>query len=120
MTHDFHAAFHRLSTVLRAYGEALITVTDVDDELYYDTPHVMNNRKNLFFGAVQIKKSYVSYHLMPVYVFPELLESISPTLRKRMQGKSCFNFKTVDEELFEELEKLTESGFHRYRMESYV
>jgi hypothetical protein len=40
---------------------------------------------------VQIKKNYVIYHLMPVYLNPGLLEGMSPGLRKRMQGKSCFN-----------------------------
>ncbi len=44
---------------------------------------------------------------MPVYVNPALLEAISPELRKRMQGKSCFNFKTIDMQLFEELAALT-------------
>ncbi len=40
---------------------------------------------------------------MPVYVFPELLGAVRPLLRKRMQGKSCFNFTRVDPALFEEL-----------------
>jgi hypothetical protein len=34
---------------------------------------------------------------------PKLLEGCSQQLRARMQGKSCFNFKTVDEALFAEL-----------------
>jgi hypothetical protein len=33
---------------------------------------------------------------------------MSPGLRKRMQGKSCFNFTKLDEELFAELAVLTE------------
>ncbi len=32
---------------------------------------------------------------------------MSPDLKKRMQGKSCFNFKTPDPVLFEELAALT-------------
>ena len=34
---------------------------------------------------------------MPVYGLPELLADISPELRRRMQGKACFNFTRVDE-----------------------
>jgi hypothetical protein len=64
---------------------------------------------------VQLKKNYVSYHLMSVYVFPDLLENISDRLKKRMQGKSCFNFTTVDESLFAELAQLTAAGFARFR-----
>lgn len=63
--------------------------------------------KPRWFGGVQIKKSYVSFHLMPVYVNPGLLDAISPELRARMQGKSCFNFKKFDEDSFEQLEELT-------------
>ena len=35
--------------------------------------------------------------------------------KKRMQGKSCFNFTTVDEVLFAELSQLTAAGFKRFK-----
>jgi hypothetical protein len=60
---------------------------------------------------VRTGKAYVSFHLMPVYASSELVNAISPELKKRMQGKSCFNFKTPDEKLFKELAKLTRAGF---------
>ena len=60
-----------------------------------------------WFGTVTVKKSYVAYHLMPLYSDPALSESVSPALAKRRQGKTCFNFKTVDEGLFTELAQLT-------------
>jgi hypothetical protein len=48
---------------------------------------------------------------MPIYVQPSLLDEVSPALRKRMQGKSCFNFAKVDEPLLAELEALTRRGY---------
>jgi hypothetical protein len=33
-------------------------------------------------------------------MFPDLLKDLQPELKKRRQGKSCFNFKTIDEEQF--------------------
>jgi hypothetical protein len=60
-----------------------------------------------WFGAVQLKKNYVSWHLMPLYALPALGEGMPAELRKRMQGKSCFNFKRVEPELFDALEALT-------------
>ena len=48
---------------------------------------------------------------MPIYVQPSLLDDISPALKRRMQGKSCFNFAKVDEPLFAELEALTKRGY---------
>ena len=52
---------------------------------------------------------------MPVYMFPDLLEGISPELRKHMQGKSCFNFRKVDPALFSELAELTCRSAERFR-----
>ncbi|NIW44259.1 MAG: hypothetical protein GWN30_05650, partial [Gammaproteobacteria bacterium] len=69
----------------------------------------------LFYGKTNIGKNYVSYHLMPVYMYPDLLDDVSDDLKKRMQGKSCFNFRKIDEDLFSELEGLTERGFQRFR-----
>ena len=74
----------------------------------------------MFFGSVFIKKRYVSFHLMPVYVSPPLLENISDALRKRMQGKSCFNFTKADKELFRELADLTAAGHAFYQEKGYL
>ena len=60
-----------------------------------------------WLGGVEIKKNYVSAHLIPVYAYPDLLDGIDPALRKRMQGKSCFNFTAVDATLLDELDALT-------------
>ena len=41
---------------------------------------------------------------------PKKTGDFDVALRKRMQGKSCFNFAAVDEELFEELRRWTAKG----------
>jgi hypothetical protein len=69
---------------------------------------------------VQIGKGYVSYHLMPVCGCPKLLGNVSAKLKARMQGKSCFNFKASDEELFAELERLTVAGFAAFKQAGYL
>ena len=53
--------------------------------------------------------------LMPVYGCHQLLEGLSEPLRARMQGKACFNFKAVEPDLVEELTRLTERGFQRFK-----
>jgi hypothetical protein len=80
----------------------------------------MKKKQRLFFGAVRTGKAYVSFHLMPVYASSDLSKSISPELKKRMQGKSCFNFKTVDEKLFKELAKLTKAGFKNFTNPAFL
>ena len=60
---------------------------------------------------MKIGKGYVSYHFMPVYMFPQLRDRLSPKLRARMQGKSCFNFTAIEPAHVKELATLTKSGF---------
>ncbi len=93
---DFTTAYAALHKILAPYAIKLDAKKDDESELYVNTRHIQKNKKPLFFGAVQVKKSYVSFHLMSVYLKPELLASISPELKSRMQGKSCFNFAAVE------------------------
>jgi hypothetical protein len=74
---------------------------------YLETKTAVHKGKPGFFAAVRKGKSYVSFHLMALYTFPEMTTSLSPALRRRMQGKSCFNFAQVDDQLFAELKRLT-------------
>jgi hypothetical protein len=72
-----------------------------------------------WFAGTRVGKNYVSYYLMPVYGRPELLDGISPELRRRKQGKSCFNFSSIDEPLMAELETLTERSFEAFMSPGY-
>ena len=111
---DTEQLFTRMKAILEPYAKELSVVTDDAREYYLDAGKNPKNGKPYFFGAVQIRKHYVSFHLMPVYIYPELLENISADLKRRMQGKSCFNFRRNDEPLFAELEDLTRAGYQKY------
>lgn len=117
---DFAQVFDRLRGIMRPFAASLDCLVDGDEEFSLSTRHIMKNNRPLWFGGVQIKKRYVSFHLMPVYVNPELLTGLSPELKKRMQGKSCFNFTAVDESLMSELAELTEAAFADYRRQGFV
>ncbi len=119
-TADFQAVHRALRELMIPYADELIVVRDEPGSLYLDTQHVMKNKKPLFFGAIEIKKRYVSYHLMPIYVEPSLLDKISDDLRKRMQGKSCLNFVKIDPDLFAELGGLTAAGHKFYKHAGYI
>jgi len=109
-----------LRAILAPYASQLIVTADGPNGFSLDTRHILSNKQPLFFGSVKVQKNYVSFYLMPVYVFPEILRGITDNLRKRMQGKSCFNFRHVDPELFNELAALTRAGFERYQAAGYV
>ena len=108
---DFDITFQKLKAILQPYAARLIVVHDTGENYYLDTPHIMKNKHRVFFAAVRMGKNYVSFHLMPVYGSADLREKMSPELKKRMQGKACFNFTAPDEKLFKELAKLTKAGF---------
>jgi hypothetical protein len=113
----FQTTFEHLKAIIQPFAAHLVVETDTPGNYYLNTPYIARLKKAMFFGAVQIKKNYVSYHLMPVYVFPALLEGISPELKKRMQGKSCFNFTRVDPALLDELARLTGQSFEAFKQE---
>jgi len=107
---DFAATFQRLKAILEPYAKDMIVVKDTADWYYLDTKHIGPNKKPVGFAAVHVGKAYVSFHLMSTYCNPELEAIMSPALKKRKQGKSCFNFKTPDDALFAELAEHTKAG----------
>jgi len=113
MTADFQAVFTRLMRILAPYAELMHVSADEPTSYGVDMAPAADRNPTTWFGGVRLGKRYVSYYLMPVYVEPSLLEGLSPQLRRRMQGKSCFNLTTVDEALLGELEALTRSSYER-------
>jgi len=116
---DFDSTFTQLKEIFAPYVDKLNVAADTPDNYALETHHVLKNKHRLYFGGVRRGKAYVSFHLMPVYTCPEMTEKISPDLKKRMQGKSCFNFKAPDEKLFNELRKLTKAGFTRFTSKKF-
>src|SRR3954466_16183285 len=107
MPTDFAPIFARLRAILEKHAGRLV-VTDDSPRRYCLTGGVHPTHKTpMPIAWVQVGKSYVSYHLMPVYGCPKLLDPVSKDLKARMQGKSCFNFKSIDDRLLDELDRLT-------------
>src|SRR5260221_291518 len=119
-TKSFDEVFRKLKAIFKPYAKKMVVVQDTASGYYLDTHFIMKNKKPLCFGAVRLGKNYVSFYLMSVYAIPDLLKGMSPELKKRMQGKSCFNFKEVDEKLFKELEKLTRAGATKFSNEKFI
>ena len=112
---DLRSVFAELRSVLEPYAAEMEVNAYTDIEYGLQT-HWRRAKDGYpgYFATVKQGKRYVSFHLMPVYGFPDLLDDVSPELRKRMQGKSCFNFTTVDGELFAQLEALTRRGYETF------
>ena len=50
----------------------------------------------------------------------KLADAMSAKLKSRMQGKTCFNFKAADDELFAELDQLTGESITAFRSAGFV
>lgn len=111
MNAKFESIFIRLREILQKHSAKLKVTADKPDYYCLEVAFSPKLKKAFPVAWVKVGKAYVSYHFMPVYMFPELRVSMSDKLRARMQGKSCFNFKVVDEALFKELKNLTTEGF---------
>jgi hypothetical protein len=71
--------------------------------------------KPMFFGAARAREGYVSFQLMPVSVFPELLDGISAKLRSTLDDTSTFRLRTLSPALLHELAGLTVAGLDLFR-----
>ena len=122
---DFEGVFAALKPVLAKYERRLSVKADTPVEYTLVTksasPSPQHKGQPLYFGSVRLGKAYVSFHLMPLYMCPELNRGISPALKKRMQGKTCFNFTNAPApELLAELERLTARAFEQWAEKKWV
>ena len=108
--------FTSIRRLFAKHEAACVVLHDEPYRYYLGTNEVRaKDGYRTWFGGVEIKKLYVSAHLIPVYVHSDLLSGISDPLKRRMQGKSCFNFKVASPELFEELGGLVDAGAARFK-----
>jgi hypothetical protein len=115
MSPEFQTVFDTLKQILTKYEQRTTVIADKPDYYALEAKQLVFRGKPMFFAAVRAGKAYVSFHLMPLYMNPKLNATISPALKKRMQGKSCFNFKAVDRDLVKELKTLTAAGLESFK-----
>ena len=117
---NFAAAFFQLKRIFAPYTKSLNVNADTRTRFYLETKSASFKGQPLFFGAVISGRANVSFHLMPLYWDASLVKRLSPSLRKTMQGKSCFNFTGADPKLFRELAKATAAGFALYKKKNLL
>ena len=112
---DLKSVYDELVKIMKKQTKNLKVSTDNKSNYSLTGPMSEKFNKELWFGGVQIKKNYVSYHLMPVYMYSDLIKEIPDELKKRMQGKSCFNFNKIDKDLFIQLAELTDKSIKTFK-----
>jgi hypothetical protein len=103
-----------LKALLVPYEDVL-----VGEELYgIEVLHRPGSRKHDWFAGVRPGTGKAAgtakLMLLPVKTHPELLEAVSPGLRKRMSGDALLTLRPGDEVLLPELEQLVARAFDAY------
>ena len=103
----------RLRQILEPLRKRLVATRDRPGDLALEIPGLEGLPWG-YVAGIRRGKRYVSYYLMSVYANPDIAGSMSAELRRRLQGKSCFNFTHVDDPLFEELARITYAGLDEH------
>lgn len=129
MPAEFEMVFDRLKQILKNHSGQFTVRPDSDSKygLYAKVgPATLKTWKGKMkspimpLAWVEIGKAYVSYHLMGIYMNPKLQAEIPKELKTRMQGKTCFNFKKVDENVFKELDQLTAKSIAAFKKLGFI
>jgi hypothetical protein len=125
MSADLSEVFSALKPILAKYARRLAVTLDTSTEFALETkspsPFPQHKGQPLQFGSVRLGKTYVSFHLMPLYMCPVLTQRVSPALKSRMHGKTCFNFRNDPApELIAELKGLTEAGWKQWAEKEWL
>jgi hypothetical protein len=114
---EFNAIFAKLRTLLEkhAVGDTLAVVEDSQHRYCLAGGQHPTHKTPMPLAWAQIGKGYVSFHHMGICASTKIRDGLSPRLKVRMQGKSCFNFKTCDQAILEELDALTANAFAALR-----
>jgi hypothetical protein len=129
MSADFDKVFTSLKEILQKYAAPFTVKPDTDTKfgLYAQIgPATLKmwggkmKKPAMPVAWVEIGKAYVSYHLMGVYGNTALLKDMSKELKARMQGKTCFNFKKIDENVFQELDLLTSRSIDTFKKSGFI
>jgi hypothetical protein len=116
---DFAPVFTALRQLLESHLGYLAVQTNKPGNYHLEAPSILHRKKPLYFAGIRTNKNYVSFHLLYLYYNPAANKALSPALKKRMQGKACFNFTAVDEDCFAELGRLIGDGLKIYKSEKF-
>jgi len=107
---DPDALLAELRALLVPYEDVLVA-----DELYgIEVLHRAGSKMHDWFAGVRPGKGTAKLMLLPIKSHPELLEGISPELRRRLAGDALFTLKAGDEGLLPDLARLVAAAFDTY------
>ena len=120
--------FRRLRGILASQAASLVVTDDSSTRYCLEAtigPATLqawggkSRRPRIPVAWVEVGQTYVSYHLMGVTV-PSVQAGMSAALKARMQGKTCFNFTSLDETAIAELDRVTSSSIAAFKKAGFI
>jgi hypothetical protein len=125
---DFGAVFQRLRDVLAKHATDLAVSDDTSTKFCLEAaigPATLQawggktKRARIPVAWVEVGRAYVSYHLMGI-ANPAVQSDMSNELKARMQGKTCFNFTSLDEDALKEIDRVTSSSIAAFKKAGFI
>jgi hypothetical protein len=116
--------FDALKPLLLKYQPPFMSKRDEPD--YYDLWSFKelssegSRKKEIFFSAPIIQKSYAGFYFMPVHADKKVKALLAPELLARLKGNAYFHIRQSAPELTVRIESVLRVGFDLYRQCSWV
>jgi hypothetical protein len=109
LSNRYRQVFETLKSILAAYERDLVVLVDQDDTYYVDAPDEIHNQ-SFFYGAVQLRKDYVTFYFAGFPRLAELLRVTSSDLCiiHNPDGGNYLVFKTITTSQLKQLKHLLE------------
>lgn len=118
--------FEIIKTVLKKHSPPMVVSKDKEDvfELMGNKPVPYGSKKTivpgLYFSSVVARKDMISFYFFPIYYHTADFIDLIPTMSKCLKGKTCFNFKKIEQVNAKELNALLKKGVVAWKKQGYM
>lgn len=125
MNNELVEIFKKLKILLEKNVKQMVSKVDTESrfDLWSEKDVIFAGKKRseVYFAEASIKKDYVGFYFMPIYIAPEELKKVlGPELLKLLKGKSCFHVKHLDEKLTAQIGDALKMGYEMYKQKGWV
>jgi hypothetical protein len=118
--------FETIRSVLQKQCPPMVASKDKEEvyELMGNKPVPYGSKKiivpGMYFSSVVARKDMVSFYFFPIYYHTSDYIDLVPTMAKCLKGKTCFNFKKIDQVNIKELSALMKKGVQAWKKMGYM
>ena len=123
---DRKIIFDKVKNVLKKFSPPMAIAKDKEDvfELMGNKPVPYGSKKvtvpGMYFSSVVARKDMISYYFFPMYMDQGSYDPILVNSKKYLKGKTCFNYKKVDQVDEKELSAILKKGVTVWKKLGYM